>query len=46
LALRHGGSGWDVRLPLLNHPAEVIDRLAERLQALDAGALPWLASVG
>jgi 4-hydroxy-tetrahydrodipicolinate synthase len=46
LALRHGGDGWNVRLPLLDHPTEVIDRLAERLQALDADALPWLAAVG
>lgn len=46
LALRHGGDGWDVRLPLLNHPAKAIDGLVERLQALDIQALPWLGAVG
>ena len=46
LALRHGGDGWNVRLPLLDHPAEIIDQLAERLQSLDVNALPWLAAVG
>lgn len=46
LALRHGGEGWDVRLPLLNHPGKVIDALIDRLAALDAEALPWLAAVG
>jgi 4-hydroxy-tetrahydrodipicolinate synthase len=46
LSLRHGGDGWDVRLPLLNHSVEVIDQLVDRLQGWDAGALPWLAAVG
>lgn len=45
LARRYGGESWDVRLPLLNHPADVISGLIDRLQALDPTALPWLMAL-
>lgn len=46
LALRHGGDGWDVRPPLLNHDAATIDGLIERLRGLDPAPLTWLDAIG
>lgn len=46
LSIRHGGDGWDVRPPLLNHAAENVAELVSRLQALESRPLRWLNSLG
>lgn len=42
LRWRHGGRGWDVRPPLLNHSVQTIEALIDRIRALDPAAVPWL----
>ena len=43
LAVRHGGPGWNVRPPLLNHADNAVADLVERLRSHHLHALPWLA---